>query len=348
MTGPRRTARRATVTVIVLLVQAAVCLAVALAPPDSSPHDAPVTISGPAIVATALADQVNSAPGHALAASAADDVEQAREAVERGRAVAAVSIDLQQDRATLFVSSAQGSELNDAVVAVVRAIARPYSATVTTEDVAPLPAGSSGQTGLRGVVAVSIVLGLVIAIVLTWRRGPVADTWTEAVRRIVVAGGLAGAAALGLAALAATQVGGGFAGWWAVAWLAIGATSTATLALEGVLGVAGIGLATTVFVVTAAPLARIEHLLLLPEPWSTVSTWLPHGAALEAARQVAWFGGAGATRPVAVLVYWLLVSLVVLAVARSERRRAGVIWGGQDAAGRGTGSRTVPEGSGAT
>jgi hypothetical protein len=76
--------------------------------------------------------------------------------------------------------------------------------------------------------------------------------------------------------------------------------------------------------VSAAPLARVEHPLLLPTPWVQLTPWLPHGAALDAARQIAWFDGAGTPRPVLVLIAWLAVSCVVLAVSRRERRRAGV------------------------
>jgi hypothetical protein len=80
-----------------------------------------------------------------------------------------------------------------------------------------------------------------------------------------------------------------------------------------------------VFVLTAAPLVRADHPWLLPTPWSEVTPWLPHGAALEAAGQVAGYGGAGTARPVAVLLAWVVVSLVTLAISRRERRRAGVL-----------------------
>ena len=318
--------RRAIVMIVVLVAQLAICLTVLLVPLEPALHAAPVTISGPPVVTSALADQVNAGPGHPLDAGTATDAQQARDDVEQGRAVAAASIDLRLDRTTVFVSSAQGRVLGDSVTALVRATAEPFGSAVTTEDVAPLPTGSSGQAGLRLVVVAAVVLGLGIAVAVTWRRGPVADTWAEALRRMGSAGGVAALASLALATLAAHHVGGGVVGWWSVLWLAAVATSAATLALEGVLGVAGIGLATTVFVAMAAPLARIEHPLLLPGPWSVVTPWLPHGAGLDAARQVAWFDGAGAARPVAVLTSWLVVSCIVLMVARRERRRAGVVW----------------------
>lgn len=326
MRGERRIGRRTVSMLAVLVLQLAVCLLVLVVPIDGSPHHAPVAISAPTVVASSLADQVNARAGHPLDAEVAASAEDARSDVESGRVVAALAIDLRLDRATLFVSSAQGAALTDAVSADVRAMSQPFAVTVTAQDVAPVPDGSAGQLGLRLVVAGSVLVGLAIAIVITWWRGPVADLWSHAGLRIVAVAGVSGVVSLAAAMLAVDQVGGSVEGWWAVLALTILSTSAATLALEGVLGVAGIGVATLVFVVTAVPLARAEHPLLLPPLWGAVTPWLPHGAGLDAARQVAWFDGAGTTRSVVVLLAWVGVSLVVLAASRRERRRAGVDW----------------------
>jgi hypothetical protein len=326
MGGQGRTGRRAAVTLVVLGLQVVVCLVLLVVPLDGEPHRAPVTISAPAVVADSLAAQVDRRAGRPLEAGAVTSADQARRDVQRGRAVAGLVIDLRLNRATLLVSSAQGEELTAAVSGVVGAMAAPFAVDIRTEDVAPVPPGSAGQRGLRIAVAASIILGLLFAIVVTWWRGPVADEWSHAALRIVSAVGVAAAASLALAVDAANQVGGSVPGWWCVLGLAMLATSAATLALAAVLGVAGVGLATLVFIVSAAPLVRIEHPLLLPAPWGGMTPWLPHGAGLDAARQIAWFGGDGAARPLTVLGAWLAVSCVVLAVARRERRRAGVEW----------------------
>jgi hypothetical protein len=152
----------------------------------------------------------------------------------------------------------------------------------------------------------------------------VADEWSHAALRIGAATAVAAVTSVALGATAAAQVGGSVVGWCLLLAIAMLATSAATLALAGVLGVGGVGFATLVFVVSAAPLARVEHPLMLPTPWVQLTPWLPHGAALDAARQVAWFDGAGTLRPAVVLLAWLAVSCVVLAVSRRERRRAGV------------------------
>ncbi|MCL3818524.1 hypothetical protein [Aeromicrobium wangtongii] len=326
MGGQRRAGRRGTLTLAVLALQLAVCLVLLIVPLHSEPHRAPVTISGPAVVADSLARQVRERSGGPLDAGAVTTAREARADVEQGRAVAALAIDLRLNRATLFVSSAQGAALTDAVSRVVGAVAAPFAVDVTTQDVAPLPDGSAGQRGLKIAVAAAIAFGLVFAILVTWWRGPVADEWSHAALRIASAVGAAAITSLAIAVVAADQVGGSVLAWWGVLALAMLATSAATLALAAVLGVVGVGVATLVFSVSAAPLARIEHPLLLPAPWGQVTPWLPHGAGLDAARQVAWFDGAAFARPLAVLAAWLVVSCIALAVARRERRRAGVQW----------------------
>jgi hypothetical protein len=326
MGGQRRVGRRTLTTLAVLVLQLAGCVLVLLAPLDPAPHDVPVAISAPAVVASSLAEQVDARPGSPLRAEAVTDAGAARHEVESGRVVAALAIDLRLNTAILYVSSAQGDALTDAVSATVRAMAEPFAVEVTTQDVAPLPAGSAGQAGLRLAVIGSVVLGLVVPVVITWRRGPVADTWSQAARRVLVVAAAASVLAVPSAWLAADQVGGSFGAWWIALSLTMLATSAATLALSGVLGVAGIGVATLVLVISAAPLARVEHPLLLPAPWGAVTPWLPHGAGLDAARHLALLDGTGAVRPVVVLVAWIVVSCVALAVARRERRRAGVSW----------------------
>lgn len=336
MGGPRRIGPRTATTALVLTVQLAVCLVALLVPIDRSPHHAPITISGPAVVATALADQADGRPGDPLDATPAKDARAARDDVEQGRAVAALAIDLRLDRATLFTSSAQGAELTDAVVGVMQVLGEPFAVTITRQDVAPVPSGSAGQAGLRLATGCAVLLGLGIAIAVTAWRGPVADTWRAAVRRMLFTAAVAVVSSGILAVVSAWRVGGGVPGWWAALVLIVLATSAATLALEGVLGASGIGVATLTFVVTAAPLARVQHPLLLPDPWGAVTPWLPHGAGLDVARQVAFLDGPGPVRPWLVLVAWVLVSCVVLAIARRERRRAGVVW---RRAGSGVGGR---------
>jgi hypothetical protein len=85
---------RVVVAGLVVTVQAVVCVAIALMSVDGGPHHAPVSFTGPPIVAQSLADRAGAIPGDPLAARAVSSEARARADVEDGRAVAAVVVDL--------------------------------------------------------------------------------------------------------------------------------------------------------------------------------------------------------------------------------------------------------------
>jgi hypothetical protein len=113
----------------------------------------------------------------------------------------------------------------------------------------------------------------------------------------------------------------GFWRWWLLAALTILAGAMTTQALLSVFGVDGLGVATTVLVLAAAPLVTLVHPLLLPEPWATITPWLPHGAALEAGTSLGYFGGEQVLRPSLVLVAWSVISVIPNVASRREPRR---------------------------
>lgn len=326
MTQRRGPSTRTLAAVAVVALQLAVCLAVVLAPLDARPHGARVGIVAPPIVATALAQQANALDGRPVRAEALRSAGAARAEVRDGRSEAALVVDVRSNRAVLMVSSAQGSGVVEGLVEVARSLAGRFSADVEVRDIAPEPDGSAGRRGVFAAIGASVVTGLAIAVVLTWRRGPVADTWREAWRRMATGAAVSALVSLAVALVASHAVGGDLATWWFCSVLAASATCAATMALEGLLGVAGIGVGVTVLVIAGAPLLRVGHPLLLPTPWGDLVGWLPLGAALRAGAQIAFFDSAAVVQPLTVLVAWLLVSLVALAVARRERRRAGVVW----------------------
>jgi hypothetical protein len=155
---------------------------------------------------------------------------------------------------------------------------------------------------------------------VTWLRGPTTPTLALGARRLAVVAAIALTLGGLIGVGASLRYDGGFLTWWAIAALTVLVGSVTTLALEGVFGVLGLGVATTLFVLAAAPLVRLTHPLLLPEPWATITPWLPHGAALEAGTEQAYFGGPGA-RPVLIALVWTALSVLTMVVARRERGR---------------------------
>lgn len=311
-----------------MAVQVVVALSLVLLPLGGGPHRAPVAISAPPIVASTLADRSVQQSGGTLDAHPVSSARQARDEVREGVVVAAIDIDLRRARATLFVASAQGTRVTDSVAASIMAATDSFGTKVETVDVVPLPDVRGAAWALRALVALAVAVGLGLVVVVTWRRGPVADTRPEGLRRllgVVVSAVLGGAV---LATIATSWIGGSWPGWWGLLALTSASISVLTLGLESVLGVAGLGLAVTATVATGAPLLGADRADLLAQPWRSVTPWLPHGAALDAARDIAFFGGPSSVdvRPVLVLAAWTVVSWVVVVVARRERRRAGVRW----------------------
>ena len=74
-------------------------------------------------------------------------------------------------------------------------------------------------------------------------------------------------------------------------------------------------------VLVGAPLFGGMAPLLQPEPWASLSPWVPHGAALAATTQVVVFGGGLPVKPLLVLVSWAILALLTTLLARSGRAR---------------------------
>ncbi|MGC1215612.1 MAG: hypothetical protein WA890_30690, partial [Micromonospora sp.] len=135
-----------------------------------------------------------------------------------------------------------------------------------------------------GLLGYAVLAGLVGAAVLHGWLGILdGDVWREA-------------AAIGLFALAAA---GTVAG------------------LGALLGNPGIGLGALLVFLVGNPLAAVGAAPeLLPQPWGTVGQFLPVGAGGTLLRSAAFFDGAGATRPLAVLAGYAVVGLLLVVVGR--------------------------------
>ena len=85
-----------------------------------------------------------------------------------------------------------------------------------------------------------------------------------------------------------------------------------TTALVVLAGTMGIGLAIALFVVLGNPSAGGAYVWpLLPTFWRSIGPWLPPGAGVDAARGVAYFGGANITTDLLVISGYAAAGLVV-------------------------------------
>ena len=107
--------------------------------------------------------------------------------------------------------------------------------------------------------------------------------------------------------------------------LGIGAVAVVVLGLESLLGRPGLALGAALMIVLGNPLSGLTGAPeLLPSGWGTLGQLLPPGATGTLLRDVAFFDGAAAGRPLAVLACWLVAGLALAAVAGLRSRRTPV------------------------
>ncbi len=307
--GMRRA--RSLAPVVVVLLQVAVLVTLLLTPPRTAPQGSPVTLVGPPVVSTALVDRLNHRAGHPFDASAGTTAHAAEREVEDGVVLAAVVVDLSRERDVLYVDAANGERLNEALTREAGAVAASLGRTLDVVDVDPNPADRRIP---YLVTAATLVLGFLVTLALNWRRrsaGP--ERGPSRTRHRLVAASLTVAVAAGAGAIVTDLT--GVCGWVAIVVAATLTASTFTAALVRLVGVWGHGVAATLFLVTAAPLVRATHPLLLPGVWSDVTPWLPHGAVLDVTVHLTHFDGLGSPRSWALLLGYVLVSWLTLTLS---------------------------------
>lgn len=274
--------------------------------PTSAPVGARLLVVAPPVVSTALVDQVARLDRRFDAVAVASP-RAALAAVRRGRADAAVVVDLSADRDALYVSAASGARGRTGIANAASRVSAGLGRTLQVETV---PIRADRRTPYV-VVLLSLVLGFAAAVIVTWRRGTFEATFRAGVARF------AGFALLGtVAGLAYVP-----APWPArvlvmALVLAAGIVTTALTVLIGVLGLAASSL---LFVLTAAPLARLTPTMLIPQPWQGINGWFLQGAGLDLANDILLFGHGGSARDWAVVAAWLGVAALALTVARARR-----------------------------
>lgn len=201
--------------------------------------------------------------------------------------------------------------------------------TLRTLDV--VPADREDANGLSAFyLAVGwCVGGYLCASIMVISSGAGSSTPRWAVIRLLamavvgIVGGVGGALIVGpvLGALL-----GGLAAYWGLGASIIFAVGAATLAFQGVFGLAGVGLVILLVVILGNPSA--DGALpppLLPPFWRAIGPALPAGAGTWAARSIAYFQGNDMTAALPVLSAWAVGGIVVTLLAamlRTRRRTA--------------------------
>ncbi|MET8906702.1 hypothetical protein [Micromonospora sp. NPDC004551] len=303
----------ALLVVLAVVVQALLVPLFAAPAAHLAPRDLPVVVAGPAPATAELAGRLAAARPGGFAVTTLPDAAAADRALRDREAYAA------------FVVGPDGVALHTApaasptVAALLTEAAGQLSAgrPVPVVQVVPAdpddPRGAGFAAGFLPFALTSMLAGALLTVLVARRRARLAGLLGYA-----VLAGLVGAAVLH--------------GWLGVLdgdlWREAAAIGLFALAAAGtvaglgaLLGGAGFGLGALLVFLVGNPLSAVAAAPeLLPQPWGAIGQFLPVGAGGTLLRSAAFFDGAGAGRPVAVLAGYALVGLALVLVGRRSVR----------------------------
>ncbi|MFB7517023.1 DUF3533 domain-containing protein [Streptomyces sp. NPDC056144] len=285
------------------------------------PTDVPFGVVAPQQVSAQLVGQLEKLPGDPLDTRAVTDEAEARKQILNRDIDGALIVDPAGRTDTLLVASGGGTVLSSALEQIFTKVEATQQRTVKTVDVAPAsPEDFDGLSAFYLVVG-WCVGGYICAAILAISAGSRPANRERAVIRLGVLalysalGGLGGAIIVGpiLNALP-----GSIAALWGLGTLVVFAVGAATLALQSVFGIVGIGLAILLIVVAGNPSAGGAFPLpMLPPFWKAIGPALPPGAGTWAARSIAYFKGNDMTASMLVLSAWAVLGTAVTLVMSS-------------------------------
>ncbi|MFF3840800.1 DUF3533 domain-containing protein [Streptomyces sp. NPDC001930] len=288
------------------------------------PRDVPFGVVAPQQVSAQLVGQLDRLPGAPLDPRAVADEATARNQILDRDIDGALIVDPTGRTDTLLVASGGGTVLSSALETILTRVEATQQRTVRTVDVAPASAEDFDGLSAFYLVVGWCVGGYICAAILAISAGSRPANRERAIIRLgvlaiySVLGGLGGAIIVGpvLGALP-----GSVAALWGLGTLVVFAVGAATLALQSVFGIVGIGLAILLIVVAGNPSAGGAFPLpMLPPFWNAIGPALPPGAGTWAARSIAYFKGNDMTSSMLVLSAWAVVGVVVTLVMSSLKR----------------------------
>ncbi|MFE5484878.1 DUF3533 domain-containing protein [Streptomyces sp. NPDC056527] len=290
-------------------------------------RDVPFGVVAPPQVSAQLVGQLERLPGDPLAPRTVTDEAEAREQILNREIDGALLVNPARTTDTLLVASGGGSVLSSALDTLFTRLEAADQRTVRTVDVAPAsPQDFDGLSAFYLVVG-WCVGGYICAAILAISSGARPANPERAIIRLgvlalyAILGGLGGAIIVGpiLGALP-----GSVAALWGLGALVVFAVGAATLALQSVFGIVGIGLAILLIVVAGNPSAGGAFPLpMLPPFWNAIGPALPPGAGTWVARSIAYFKGNDVTGSLLVLSAWAVVGSSITLVMSSLKHKPG-------------------------
>ncbi|MER6185386.1 DUF3533 domain-containing protein [Streptomyces sp. NPDC001652] len=295
---------------------------------DPKPRDVPFGVAAPRAAAEQAVARMEKLPGSPLDPRTVADEATARKQILNRDIDGALVIDPAGTTDTLLVASGGGTVLATTLEKYLTALEAPRKRSVKTVDVAP--ASSQDFDGLSAFYLVVgwCVGGYLCASILAISTGARPANPRRAVIRLIVmalvsiVGGLGGAVIVGpiLDALPGSVL-----ALWGLGALVTFAVGAATLALQAIFGIIGIGIAILLVVIAGNPSAGGAFPLpMLPPFWQTIGPALPPGAGTWTARSIAYFKGNDTTASLLVLSAWAAAGIAItLGMAGLRRKREG-------------------------
>ncbi|MFJ2258997.1 DUF3533 domain-containing protein [Streptomyces sp. NPDC087844] len=290
------------------------------------PKDVAFGVVAPGAAAGQTVARLEKLPGDPLDPRTLADEATARERIANRDIDGALLVDPGGTTDTLLVASGGGKTLSNALISLTTELEKDQGRTVRTVDVAPADAqDANGLTPFYLVVG-WCVGGYLCASALAISAGARPANLRRAVIRlaamalVAIVGGLGGAVIVGpvLGALP-----GSVAALWGLGALITFAVGAATLALQCVFGIVGIGVAVLLVVILGNPSAGgALPPPMLPPFWKAIGPTLPPGAGTWAARSIAYFKSNDITTSMLVLAAWAALGTAITLTAGSRNRQA--------------------------
>ncbi|MGO4613071.1 hypothetical protein AB4305_03850 [Nocardia sp. 2YAB30] len=295
------------------LLQALMLIAFAWPAANIAPRDLPLAVTGPP--AGMVADRLAEHSPDAFDISSVADEAAARAAIADREVYGAIVTGDGPPR--VLVASGASPAVAQQLTQVGQQLSGAPAARV--EDVVAADSDDPRGTAFGAMVLPLVMSGLAAGVLLA--------LLIPAVGGKVIGLGIFGVAG-GLLSMAIIQgwmsvVPGSYLVLASVAGLVSFAVAGAVVGLAAVIGRAGIGIAALTMLLVGNPFsAATSAPELLPQPWGAIGQLLPPGAAASLLRSVAFFDGAAATGPLAVLLIWAAAALVLLGIAALRGRPA--------------------------
>jgi hypothetical protein len=309
-------ALRATGVVVALTaVLALIAIAFALPAAKSKPHDVPIGAVGAPAASGQVADMLErSAPG-AFSLTIYPTEAALRSAI-RDRDVYG-GVLLGPEGRKLLIATGASPAVAQLLNQFGSSMAQQTGVPLRSEDLVPPPAGDPRGTGLAAAALPVTLAGFlpVVALTLVVRR--------KVQIRVAATAAFAALAGATITAVLHFVLGSIDQNSWAVAGgLTLGALATGlfVLGLGELFGRVGLVVGALLALLVGNPLSGLNSAPeLLPSGWGQLGQFLPQGANATLLRSTAFFDGAGASTPIAVLTCWAVVGSLIIVIAVQRR-----------------------------